>query len=147
MDNDSEKILEQMRLQRDKVQSMLQITKELSLSTSADSVDIYADMVERRETVFIEVKEIDAVLKSPLLAHVWQANNDAFDKEAERITTDIKSIVKQIARYDEDHKAVCQLIIGDLKKNLKDISNQKSVNTYYQYNVSPDHGSYFDKKK
>ena len=132
-----EKVLALYRLKCKKLHDMLNVTQSADLTSPRENVDNYMAMVERRDTLLNEIRDIEKAL-----AHVGPP-----DKEAARLQQEAKQIAGQIIRCDQEQQSVVQAMVGSIKKNMCDLSKHKNASIHYHADGRFLDISQFDKQK
>jgi vacuolar-type H+-ATPase subunit I/STV1 len=121
------------------LRKILDHTNSTNLSSTEHSVDDYIHMVESRQALFDELAMLDPESqKVSRNALPRRESNDALDAE-------IKSIVQQIVKREEHHNSKVAGMMEDLRKALKELSNEKSINAVYVKD-GYESGAYFNSK-
>lgn len=122
---------------RDLLQKILDCTRTTELSATEHSVDDYIKMIESRQALFDEL----AALNPQELSVVTDSPNVATPE----IEEEIKSITNQIVEREKHHNSKVAGMMEDLKKGLRDLNNEKVLNSQYVKD-SYESGSFFNKK-
>jgi hypothetical protein len=108
------------------LQQILEQTKNTSLTETEHSVDDYINMVESRQSLF---DKLAALKPQEFGTHSGESKNEQAGNL--EIDEEIKSLVNLIAECEERHKGKVAGMMEDLKKGMRDISAEKSINTVY----------------
>ncbi|MCL2853743.1 MAG: hypothetical protein FWE20_12090 [Defluviitaleaceae bacterium] len=110
---------------RDKLLQILEHTMKTSLSATEHSVEEYIEMVNSRQALFDEL----AALKPQGSQELDESNGTS--SEILEIDAEIKGIVEKIAAREEHHNNQVAGMMLDLKKGIKEIKNEKAINSAY----------------
>jgi hypothetical protein len=114
---------------------ILERTMKTDLSATEHSVDDYIDLVECRQQLLDEltvfVAECDAAMGSD---------------DTNKLDEEITNIIKQLVQQEERNKTKAKGMMDDLKKGMRDLSKEKSINSVYAKDAY-ESGSMFNSKK
>ena len=113
------------RQMKDVLLRILEHTTNVSLSSTEHSVDEYINMIDSRQALFDEL----AALKPQGLQELAESKGAAAEKL--EIDAEIKDIVDKIIAREEHHKTQVAGMMKDLKKGMREINNEKSINSLY----------------
>ncbi|MCL2853960.1 MAG: hypothetical protein FWE20_13220 [Defluviitaleaceae bacterium] len=114
---------------RDLLLKILEHTKSTELTATEHSVDDYINMVESRQALFDEL----ASFKPQEFATVATDIDESKKEQQGSIELDeeIQKIVNQIVEREEHHKSKVAGMMDDIRKGLREISTEKSINSVY----------------
>jgi hypothetical protein len=109
---------------KDKLHQILELTQNAKLSSTEHGVDAYIAMVEGRHTLIAEL----SVLKEQERETGTAGKGSTANLEYE---TQIQDILRRISESEEAIKPMIAGMIDDIKKGMKDVSTEKSINAIY----------------
>ena len=124
---------------RDKLLQILAHSMSKSLSSTEHSVDEYIEMIDSRQALFDELAELARQTSQELEASSGTSSGNI------ELDAEIREIANKIAAREAHHNKQVAGIMTDLKKGLKEISNEKSINSMYSQD-SYQEGSLFNSK-
>ncbi len=147
-ENETQHLLDLLETKRDKLSAVLSLTLNTTLEANKEGIDSYVALIEGREAFLQEALAADKAIQALLgKAHNAQHPDSALDMEVKRLNEACRIIVERIISHDKGNEPIRQSMLQDIKKSIKEANNQKSVNTYYQYDGYQANLSYFDKQK
>jgi 23S rRNA pseudoU1915 N3-methylase RlmH len=127
--------LEILQKKKELFSRIYDITRDTVFSGDENDAVRYADLMEKREKLFDQIKLLDDKI-----------SDAAPSKEAERIIADIKKTASDIISLDKQNAAMASRIMADVKKSLKDVHEGMNVSKGYSDHLVTSDGMYFDQK-
>jgi len=125
---------------------ILEITENANFTGTDQDVQAYTVLIERRENIINEIKNIDHKLFSQKYKEIL-ADRD-ISREVERMKSSIFEIVKKVIDLDKKIDTIIESVYHELKHKIKDIAVGKNVNNAYQSaGVGDEAGHHFDTQK
>ncbi len=112
------------------------ITNSLNLTNDHEPLQSYISMVEGRELLFDRLKEKDNLIDTYDLTK--------FDKESKILLDKIKETMQNIIDKDKFLKTQLPEYMAELKQNIKNINESRSVINNYQNDFYFERGGHFD---
>ena len=104
---------------------ILEHTMNTSLSATEHSAEEYIRMIDSRQALFDKL----AALKPQGLQELGESNGAAVEKL--EVEAEIKDIVDKITAREEHHRTQVAGMMQDIKKGMREIKNEKSINSLY----------------
>ncbi|MCL2616457.1 MAG: hypothetical protein FWD96_02280 [Defluviitaleaceae bacterium] len=111
---------------RDVLRQILEHSKNTNLAAVGESTDDFINMVESRQALFDELAALN-----PQKIGTHTDESKPAPAGILMLDEEIKAIIKQIVEREEQHNNKVVGMMEDLKKGLKDISTEKSINSIY----------------
>jgi predicted secreted Zn-dependent protease len=127
MSSDSKLSYDEKIQVRGLLQKILAHTQSTNLTGTEHSVDDYLHMIESRQAFFDEL----AALTPNVADSASIARSTGPRKSSPELDEEIKNIVHQIVQHEEQHNFKVAGMMEDLRKALKELSNEKSINSVY----------------
>lgn len=144
--NDREKrYISMLNRKHEHMKEVLRLTRGTSLTGAEEDISKYIELMEKREDIMRQMKEIDDNLSASVYTKIWQGGDGGFRKDAELIRDEIKSLAGQIVDLDNQMSKEIPRMRAEIKKNLKEAANTRNINTAYQNHYLYGVQSSFDK--
>lgn len=142
---DLKRLIKLYRLKADKLKEILEITKSRVFTGEEDDAERFENFYEKRNEIFEQISRIDSNIIE------FNINDDVMNsllyKEVEKIKNTIKTYAAEIIEIDKKNKVIMTELMEHIKKNMKNIKNQKIVRRTYQDNYIYDEmKGFFDSK-
>lgn len=142
---DLKRLIKFYRLKADKLKEILEITKSRVFTGEEDDAERFENFYEKRNEIFEQISRIDSNISE------FNINDDMINsllyKEVEKIKATIKTYAAEIIEIDKKNKVIMTELMEHIKKNMKNIKNQKIVRRTYQDNYIYDEmKGFFDSK-
>ena len=142
---DSKRLIKLYRLKADKLKEILEITKSRVFTGEEEDAERFENFYEKRNEIFEQISRIDSNISE------FNINDDMINrllyKEVEKIKATIKTYAAEIIEIDKKNKVIMTELMEHIKKNMKNIKNQKMVRRTYQDNYIYDEmKGFFDSK-
>lgn len=130
-----------LKQKRDKLNEMLDLTKNTLLGNTARSSVIYIELMGKREKIVAEVKEIQQQLE--------QYKLEESNKEVLSIQKETDGIIREILAKDKENQPKIQSSLDGIRDELKVFNTGKAVSNIYQQgdNFVEEMQFEFDRKK
>lgn len=130
---------------KDTLKKILEYTQSKSFKAVEGEIENFQIFLNERSRFFNTIEIIDNKIKNYDIKNV-QSSNLVY-KEVEKITSDIKSIVKEIIVLDKNNKKIMDELMKKIKENIKSSKVGQQVNKGYAYSNLSFSGSFFDSKQ
>jgi len=151
MDENHKNLIYLLERKRDKIKEVFDLTHTTVLGDTADGIGIYVELIEKRDVLIEEAKGIELELKETLcsLFPAQKEENpiDALHMDAKRIVEETDDIIRQIVALEEQNQPRVECMMNSIKKNLKQVKDNKAASNYYQNMGVEYKGQFLDKKK
>ncbi len=142
---DLKRLIKLYRLKADKLKEILEITKSRVFTGEEEDAERFENFYEKRNEIFEQISRIDSNISE------FNINDDMINsllyKEVEKIKATIKTYAAEIIEIDKKNKVIMTELMEHIKKNMKNIKNQKMVRRTYQDNYIYDEmKGFFDSK-
>ena len=142
---DLKRLIKLYRLKADKLKEILEITKSRVFTGEEEDAERFESFYEKRNEIFEQISRIDSNISE------FNINDDMINsllyKEVEKIKATIKTYAAEIIEIDKKNKVIMTELMEHIKKNMKNIKNQKMVRRTYQDNYIYDEmKGFFDSK-
>lgn len=122
---------------------ILKIAQKQKQFLEADDVDILMEAIEARQKLIFEIAGLDKYIHDKNLKR-----DDSYQTpQAQKLHSDIKSILKDIASEDEENIKAAEEKVVEFKHQIRDIKKNKNRIVSYQNLPDIGDGVYIDKKK
>jgi len=122
---------------------ILKIAQKQKQFLEADDVDILMEAIEARQKLIFEIAGLDKYIHDKNLKR-----DDSYQTpQAQKLHSDIKSILKDIASEDEENIKAAEEKVAEFKHQIRDIKKNKNRIVSYQNLPNIGDGVYIDKKK
>jgi N-acetylglucosamine kinase-like BadF-type ATPase len=129
MSSDSNLSYEEKIQVRGLLQKILAHTQSTELTGTEHSVDDYIQMIESRQAFFDELASLAPTAREGAGRTNIRASGS--NQSGLELDEEIKSIVQQIVKREEQNNLKVAGMMEDLRKALKELSNERSINSVY----------------
>lgn len=118
---------------------MLDITIFANVTPDEKGGNAYTEMIASRTTLFDKIREIDDKIK--------QIPKDIISKENKKqgkVIANMENVIRRMKSLDDKNKETIDVIMMDLKSNMKSNKAKKVIHTAYQPSISLPTGRSFN---
>lgn len=138
--------IELLTQKRDFVTNIFETTKAIGFTGSEEDIEIYINLIEKRQSMFEKISDIDKILSgSPHMEIISDPDPETL-KQIEKITESIKEQSNKIIELDKKNQVLIDKSKATLTGQIKNVKQGKSLTNIYQSNIGNIYTK-FDKAK
>ena len=136
--SDRDQLVGKLQLKKEWLTKMRELTEQCGVLIKNDDVDAFSQSLEEREGI---IGKIDAFSKTEMQIP------DTHDAQIVVLKQEIRGIIQEIIRLDEQNEALAREKIELYKADLKNLNQKKEGIGKYKNAYQKNDAFYFDEKK